>query len=75
MKTGDRVWVHFSRNNIYKFQDSPSIEAHINYTPQDVGDYLGFYAINSKDIFTVNPNCSEFIGMELIEEAETKLPF
>jgi hypothetical protein len=65
---GATVRINFTRNDLYAFQRNPSIEpCKILHRPQDTGDCWRFQLLDTPHIFTLNPNCSEFVGFELIE--------
>lgn len=66
MKVGDKVIVNLTRNNLFSFQTSPQIQCEIIYAPTYDGDT--YTLIYCEQVFTLNTNCIEFVGMELQEK-------
>ena len=72
IKEGDIVTVSMSRNNCFAWQSSCQIRhVKVLHTPADVGD-LWYFEVEHLGPFALNPMCSEFIGMELVEHPEIK---
>jgi len=70
---GDIVDVIFTRNDIFDWQESPTIgDCVVTKVPSAAGDTFGFrYTIPDDEIvrdFFINPNCSEFVGIEFIRQ-------
>ena len=76
---GDMVTVILSNKNHFSFQDGPRIKGcMVEHCAQDVGD-LWKFSVNNEKVFSINPNSSDFGGLELEkkkEEIESEdLPF
>lgn len=73
IEINDLVDVTFTRNNIFEWQESPTIaDCIVTKTPSATGDTFGFRTIDeinemTRDFF-INPNCSEFVGIEFIRK-------
>jgi len=70
IEINDIVVVCFLTSNLYSFQTAPKIfPCRLRHEPQNVGDnYKFLYEDNTP--FTVNPNCSNFVGIELLKKEE-----
>ena len=68
---GDKVYVVMAHNRVFSWQNAPSFEAIVEYTPTAPGDTWHF-DVDGKTII-INPQASDFVGLELIEKAERPL--
>jgi hypothetical protein len=80
MEIGDMVTVIMSNKNYFSFQVAPRITGCIiKHPPADVGDSWYFKVRDTEKEFSVNPNSSDFVGVELekkaIEVENDDLPF
>lgn len=77
IEVGDIVDVIFTRNNILDWQESPTIgDCIVTKIPFATGDTFGFrYELVDDELirdFFINPNCSEFVGVEFIRKQAKK---
>ncbi len=62
METDTTVIVRFTRNDVFEFQNgSMQITCIVRHIPQGEGDHFHFEYNGIK--FSVNPLCSDFVGV------------
>jgi hypothetical protein len=74
VEVNDIVDVIFTRNNLFDWQNSCLVaDCLVTKIPYATGDTYGFRLQNvdepTRDFF-INPNCSEFAGIEFIKRAQ-----